>query len=134
MDKATLDLGYTPITAPLDGLVGTTKVKAGNLVGRGESTLLTTVSQVDPILFRAGISEAEYLRIAKRVAGGAARRPPNAEVELILADGTVHPHKGRSRRHRAGGGPDDGHPRRAVHVPEPRTASCAPASTAARAS
>ena len=94
VDKATLDLGYASIAAPLDGLVGTTNVKAGNLVGRGESTLLTTVSQVDPILFRAGISEAEYLRIAKRVQE-TGQRASGAEIELILADGTVHPHKGR---------------------------------------
>jgi membrane fusion protein (multidrug efflux system) len=94
VDTAQLDLGYTKITAPLDGIVGTTQVKAGNLVGRGESTLLTTVSQTDPILFRAGISEAEYLRIAKQVAatGKSAR---GAEIELLLADGTVHAQKGR---------------------------------------
>jgi membrane fusion protein (multidrug efflux system) len=97
VDKATLDLGYTHITSPIDGLVGTTQVKAGNLVGRGESTLLTTVSQTDPILFRAGISEAEYLRLAKRIAdaGGAAAERPKAEIQLLLADGTVHPHTGR---------------------------------------
>jgi membrane fusion protein (multidrug efflux system) len=94
VDKATLDLGYTSIAAPLDGIVGTTKIKAGNLVGRGESTLLTTVSNVDPILFRAGISEAEYLRIAKRVQEGG-QKAAKAEIELILADGTVHPQKGR---------------------------------------
>jgi membrane fusion protein (multidrug efflux system) len=94
VDKATLDLGYASITSPLDGLVGTTNVKAGNLVGRGESTLLTTVSQVDPILFRAGIGEAEYLRIAKRVQE-TGQRAAGAEIELILADGTVHAHKGR---------------------------------------
>ncbi len=96
VDKATLDLGYTRITSPLDGLVGTTQVKAGNLVGRGESTLLTTVSQTDPILFRAGISEAEYLRLAKQIAeaGGAAAERPRAEIHLLLADGTVHPHPG----------------------------------------
>ena len=96
VDKATLDLGYAHITAPLDGLVGTTEVKAGNLVGRGESTLLTTVSQTDPILFRAGISEAEYLRLAKRIAeaGGASAGRSKAEIELLLADGTVHPQPG----------------------------------------
>ena len=96
-DKATLDLGYAHITAPLDGLVGTTEVKAGNLVGRGESTLLTTVSQTDPILFRAGISEAEYLRLAKRIAeaGGASAGRSKAEIQLLLADGTVHPQPGR---------------------------------------
>ena len=97
VDKATLDLGYVHITSPIDGLVGTTEVKAGNLVGRGESTLLTTVSQVDPILFRAGISEAEYLRIAKQVAeaGDAAAGRPRAEIQLLLADGTTHPQPGR---------------------------------------
>ena len=52
VDKAELDLGYTRIKSPIDGIVGITEVKAGNLVGSGESTLLTTVSKVDPILFR----------------------------------------------------------------------------------
>jgi membrane fusion protein (multidrug efflux system) len=96
VDKATLDLGYTHITSPIDGLVGTTQVKAGNLVGRGESTLLTTVSQVDPILFRAGVSEAEYLKVAKRILeeGGLKATRQRPEVDLILADGTVHRHKG----------------------------------------
>jgi len=96
VDKATLDLGYTHITSPIAGFVGTTQVKAGNLVGRGESTLLTTVSQVDPILFRAGVSEAEYLRIAKKVLedGGLKATRQKAEVELLLADGTLHAHKG----------------------------------------
>ncbi len=95
VEKARLDLGYTSIASPIDGLVGTTIVKAGNLVGRGESTLLTTVSQIDPILFRAGISEAEYLRLAKRAEelrrerGG---RP--VPIDLILADGSVHSQQG----------------------------------------
>jgi membrane fusion protein (multidrug efflux system) len=97
VDQATLDLGYTRITSPLDGLVGTTQVKAGNLVGRGESTLLTTVSQMDPILFRAGISEADYLRIARRVQEKVNEKVDlaTAAIELLLADGTVYPHKGR---------------------------------------
>jgi membrane fusion protein (multidrug efflux system) len=96
LDEATLDLGYARITSPIDGLVGTTNVKAGNLVGRGESTLLTTVSQVDPILFRAGISEAEYLRLARRREELKARESKGAsDITLILADGTMHPHAGR---------------------------------------
>ncbi len=95
-EKATLDLGYARITSPIDGVVGTTLVKAGNLVGRGESTLLTTVSQIDPILFRAGISEAEYLRIARRADElRAASGGQQAVVQLLLADGTTHSHTGR---------------------------------------
>src|SRR5262245_36623306 len=95
VERAKLDLGYTSIASPIDGLVGTTLVRAGNLVGRGESTLLTTVSQIDPILFSAGISEAEYLRLSRRQdelrrerAGAPVR------VELLLADGSVHPSPG----------------------------------------
>jgi len=96
VDNAALDLGYTRITSPIGGLVGTTNVKAGNLVGRGESTLLTTVSRVDPILFRAGLTEAEYLRLARRreELQAAARSAEAESIELILADGTVHPHPG----------------------------------------
>ena len=65
-DKAKLDLAYTTITSPVDGLIGTTQKKVGSLVGRGENTLLNTISQVNPILFRCAIAEAEYLRLARR--------------------------------------------------------------------
>lgn len=96
VDKATLDLGYTHITAPLSGLADLTKVKPGNLVGRGESTLLTTISVVDPIYFTAGLTEADYLKFAQRAgAASGGRQQGAAEIELVLADGTVHPHKGR---------------------------------------
>jgi membrane fusion protein (multidrug efflux system) len=94
LDKATIDLGYTRITAPLDGLIGTTKVKAGNLVGRGESTLLVTISLIDPIFFKAGIAEAEYLRLAREFQEKGGQRP-QIPIELILSDGTLYPHKGK---------------------------------------
>jgi len=98
VEKAEFDLGYTTIYAPLDGLIGTTKVKAGNLVGRGESTLLVTISQIDPILFRAGIAEAEYLKVARRMQEQQAQgivQKEKTPIQLILADGSVHPHEGR---------------------------------------
>jgi membrane fusion protein (multidrug efflux system) len=53
------------------------------------------VSQIDPILFRCAIAEAEYLKLARRRAGGAQDLRKQSNIELILADGTVHPHKGR---------------------------------------
>jgi membrane fusion protein (multidrug efflux system) len=98
LEKAEIDLSYTIITAPLDGLIGTTKVKAGNLVGRGESTLLVTISQIDPILFRAGMAEAEYLKLARRMQEDLSQGrtgSTSTPVQLILADGTVHAHDGR---------------------------------------
>jgi|WetSurMetagenome_2_1015567.scaffolds.fasta_scaffold258108_1 membrane fusion protein, multidrug efflux system len=94
-DKAALDLGYTRITSPIDGIVGITEVKAGNLVGSGESTLLTTVSNVDPIIFRGGISEADYLNLARNAQARKDSRDGQAiEAQLLLADGSTYPHPG----------------------------------------
>ena len=94
LDKANIDLGYTRITSPIDGLIGTTKVKTGNLVGRGESTLLVTISIIDPIFFKAGIAEAEYLRLAREFQAKSGAKP-QIPIDLVLADGTIHPHKGK---------------------------------------
>ena len=90
VDKATLDLGYVRITSPISGLVGTTQVKAGSLVGRGESTLLTTISSIDPIIFRVAITEADYLRIIKRDPTRAGQEGKVAGIELTLADNAIH--------------------------------------------
>jgi membrane fusion protein (multidrug efflux system) len=100
LEKATLDLGYTRISSPIAGLAGTTLVKAGNLVGRGESTLLTTISQIDPMIFVVGVTEADYLRIARRglqrgTASGRGGSAPVDGIELTLADGTRYPQTGR---------------------------------------
>jgi len=92
--RAQLDLGYTNITSPVDGVIGTTQTKVGSLVSRGV-TLLNIVSQLNPILFRCAIAEAEYLRIARRAQQSGKPGDKIANVELILADGTIFPHKGR---------------------------------------
>ena len=94
LTKAKLDLAYTAIVSPIDGLIGTTQKKVGSLISRGE-TLLNTVSQINPILFRCAIAEAEYLRLARRGAGGDKSGEKKFGVDLILADGSVHPYKGR---------------------------------------
>ena len=94
VDKATLDLGYVRIASPINGLVGTTLVKPGSLVGRGESTLLTTVSSIDPIIFRVAITEADYLRIIKRDPTRSGQEGKASGIELTLADGALHPHTG----------------------------------------
>jgi membrane fusion protein, multidrug efflux system len=96
VEQSKIDLGYTTVYCPIDGMVGTTQVKAGNLVGRGDATLLTTVSELDPILFRAGISEAEYLRLSKRAEELRKERGNQpVPVSLVLADGTIHPYPGK---------------------------------------
>src|SRR5262249_55630797 len=95
VEKATLDLSYTRVYSPINGLAGTTQVKPGNLVGRGESTLLTTVSQIDPMIFKVGVTEADYLRIVKRDPSRAGAEPRAAGIGLTLADGTEYPQTGK---------------------------------------
>ncbi len=99
LDEALLNLSYTRIMSPVDGVAGTPLVRVGNLVGQGDPTLLTTVSQLDPMRVTFPISEADYLKVASRAAeletldpldAGPARRV----LELILADGSVYPEKG----------------------------------------
>jgi membrane fusion protein, multidrug efflux system len=95
VEKATLDLGYTRVVSPISGLIGTTQVKPGNLVGRGESTLLTTISQIDPILFRVGVTEADYLRVMRQVQSAGKSGGSREGIELRLADGSQYPQTGK---------------------------------------
>ncbi len=96
VQKATLDLSYTRIMAPVSGLIGTSKVKEGALVGRGENTLLSTISTIDPIKFRAGVAEAEYLRIRQQLEKEAgSKNMTTVPVQLVLADGSTYAHEGR---------------------------------------
>ncbi len=99
LDEAQLNLGYTRITSPVDGVAGTPLVRVGNLVGQGEPTLLTTVSQLDPMRVTFPISESQYMRVASRAVALERLDPLDAGPErqvldLILADGSVYPHKG----------------------------------------
>jgi len=91
LESSQLDLGYTKVLSPIDGIASKTEVKAGALVGRGQNTLLTTISTNDPIHCRFTISERDYLTLARRMRQGGEKRP---EFEMVLSDGTVHPQKG----------------------------------------
>jgi len=92
--SAEIDLGYTRVTAPDAGLVGKTEVYPGTLVGRGQSTLLTRISKVDPIHVRFTIPERDYLYYARRREAHRATEGVDLPLELMLADGSVHPHPG----------------------------------------
>jgi len=93
---AALNLGFTRVVATEGGLIGKTEVQAGTLVGRGLPTLLTRISQIDPIHVRFTLAEADYLRFARRSPGETSSKDAAASpLELILADGSVHPHPGR---------------------------------------
>jgi len=100
--NAMLNLGYTRIMAPIDGLIGQAQRKMGDLVGKGEPTLLSTVSSIDPIRVTVNIPEALYLRYADRLqnvsapADKAAPQPASEDgAELVLSNGNVYPYRGR---------------------------------------
>jgi membrane fusion protein (multidrug efflux system) len=86
--QAGLDLSYCDIYSPINGVIGFLQVDEGNLVGRGDATLLATVSLSDPLLVDFNISEVEYLRISKGAASG--KKASDLAFELILSDDTVH--------------------------------------------
>jgi len=84
--QARLNLSWTHVTSPINGIAGLAQAQVGDLVG--PQTILTTVSTVDPIRVAYQVSEQEYLQFQSDPA------MRNAELELELADGSVWPHKG----------------------------------------
>jgi membrane fusion protein, multidrug efflux system len=88
---AELDLGYTDVTAPVAGIIGAKQVDIGSLVGKGQPTVMATLSPLDPIWANIEISEVTYLNSAGRF-----KDPSETPVfALVLANGEVHPHPGR---------------------------------------
>jgi len=97
---AKIELGYTEVYAPISGIIGKTEARVGDFVGRGlNAVVLNTISDIDPILVRFSITETEYLRVVRyqdrRPRAIEEQYPELKGVELILADGSVHPHRGR---------------------------------------
>jgi membrane fusion protein (multidrug efflux system) len=92
--QAELNVEYCTITTPISGIAGTRQVAPGNLVGQGDATLLATVSNVDPVRVFVSISESEYL-VYQRMRAQGKLRDRGGELELILADGSTFPGKGR---------------------------------------
>ncbi len=110
LDLTKIELSYTRIIAPIDGLIGISKARPGEFVGRDPNpVVLNTLSDINPIRVRFSISESEYLILARTYLKNpevvdarevasvpkqtrAGREP---DLQLILADGSVHPHKGK---------------------------------------
>jgi len=90
---AELNLGFTKVKSPINGIAGIRVANIGDLVGTDQKALLATVSQIDPIFVQFPISEQEYLDLRKFFLAKASGH--QAELELILSDGTVFDHKGK---------------------------------------
>jgi membrane fusion protein (multidrug efflux system) len=99
LEKAKLDLGWTNIVSPIDGIAGVAKSQVGDLVNR--LTVMTTVSQVNPIKVNFNPSEQEYLLWVSRHGApektlSAVQTLDQGPLQLILSDGSVFPHHGRA--------------------------------------
>lgn len=90
--QAQLDLSYCRIYSPINGVIGFKNVDEGNLVGRGDATLLATVSLSEPLLVQFNLSEIEYLKLTDP--GVIGHRGASRKIELILSDDTTHPFPG----------------------------------------
>ena len=86
-----LDLSYCDIHSPINGIIGFLQVDEGNLVGRGDATLLATVSLSNPLLVDFNLSEVEFLKLT-----GAENHKKRSDLrfELILSDESIHPSTG----------------------------------------
>jgi membrane fusion protein (multidrug efflux system) len=97
VQTAQLNLDFTKITAPVDGIAGLAKAQIGDLVGTGSTSSLTTVSKIDPIRLYFPLSEKDYKEHANLLRE--AMQKPYAErpeaIEMLFADGTVYPKKGK---------------------------------------
>jgi RND family efflux transporter MFP subunit len=91
-----INLGFTRLTAPIDGIPGIAQLQVGALVSPA-SGVITTISTVDPIKVYFTVSEQEYLEYTRRFPTAEERQANNRtlELELILADGSTYPQKGK---------------------------------------
>jgi membrane fusion protein, multidrug efflux system len=94
VQSAQLDIGFTKVVSLIDGIAGIAQAQIGDLVS--QNALLTTVSTVDPIKVYFPVSEREYLEYVKDHPDAAKRAAaePQLQLQLVLADGSVYPHKG----------------------------------------
>jgi RND family efflux transporter MFP subunit len=96
VERSAIDLGFTHLTSPIDGIPGIAQLQVGALVSPA-SGVITTVSTLDPIKVYFTVSEQEYLDFSRRFPTAELRQADlsNRPLELVLADGTTYPLKGK---------------------------------------
>lgn len=102
LTEARLNLGYTTVNSPVSGFASRAQKSEGSLVSPGQDSLLTTVSQVDPIHVNFSVSEQEQLRLNRLLASGKLAAPSTEKgarngysVSVRLADGSTYPRAGK---------------------------------------
>ncbi len=95
LGTANIELGYTRITSPIDGVIGISKVLVGDYVGKGTlGGAINTVSSLGDMRVRFPVSETDILRFRRSAQNDTALKAARQEVQLLLADGSVHPQAG----------------------------------------
>jgi len=89
LDNAKLNLAWTTVTSPISGIAGVAKVAIGDLMT--PSTIMTTISNVNPIYVDVSITEQDYMRFQREKPANTG----NSNLELILGDGSLYPRRGR---------------------------------------
>jgi len=97
---AKIQLSYTKVRSPIDGIIGKTEAKVGDFVGRSPNpVILNVVSNIETVRVQFFLTENQYLQMARRLINQGqvetAQRPQELPFELILADGSLYPHRGR---------------------------------------
>jgi membrane fusion protein (multidrug efflux system) len=93
VENAQLNLGFTKVVSPIDGLAGIALAQIGDLVGQS-SSVLTTVSTINPIKVNFQVSEQSYLAFWRRLVGPG-NVDENFPLQLIFSDGSVYPQRGK---------------------------------------
>jgi membrane fusion protein (multidrug efflux system) len=95
VEQAKFNLGWTRITAPIDGVVGIANAQMGDLIDA--NTELTSMSTLDPLRVYFPVSEQEYLRAAEKIqqAYSTPTEDQKARLTLTLSDGSIYPHQGK---------------------------------------
>jgi multidrug efflux pump subunit AcrA (membrane-fusion protein) len=94
LDNAQLNHSWAKVFSPITGIAGIKNANIGDLIST--STVLTTVSQVDPIYVQFPVSEQEYLRLRQRGPLGDGDGEKQRDLEITLADGATYSHRGRA--------------------------------------
>jgi membrane fusion protein (multidrug efflux system) len=102
LTEARLNLGYTTVNSPVSGYASRAQKSEGSLVSPGQDSLLTTVSQIDPLHVNFSVSEQEQLRLNRLLASGKLAAPSTEKgakngysVSIKLSDGSIHPRAGK---------------------------------------
>ncbi|WP_167618960.1 efflux RND transporter periplasmic adaptor subunit [Maribellus sediminis] len=98
LEISQINLSYTQVKSPIDGIIGKSLSKVGELVGQAPHVMLNTVSKIDEIFVEFFLPENQYLELVKKVTNGEdvfdESRYNNDNLELVLADGSIHDYTG----------------------------------------